>query len=154
MLPWCRHLEIYSAAIMLNIKGGFQAGAAKKSSGLGSGHDKKVKGMKGRFVPANRSMPLNPNARLLNQCENLLKKLMSQDYAWVFNTPVDVIKLNIPDFSNVVKSPMDLGTVKGRLNSGECTSPFFIFLLMLDLLLPMRRPIIHLGVMSISWLIR
>ncbi|XP_073151433.1 transcription factor GTE8-like isoform X2 [Henckelia pumila] len=102
---------------------GFQVGAAKKSSLLGSGLDKKVKGIKGRFVPANRSMPSNPNARLLKQCENLLKKLMSQDYAWVFNTPVDVVKLNIPDYSNVIKSPMDLGTIKGRFNSGEYASP-------------------------------
>ncbi|KZV56301.1 hypothetical protein F511_00298 [Dorcoceras hygrometricum] len=97
-----------------------QAGAAKKYSG---GNDTKVKGMKGRFEPANQSMPLNPNARLLKQCENLLKKLMSQDYAWVFNTPVDVVKLNIPDYSNVIKSPMDLGTVKGRLNSGVYAGP-------------------------------
>ncbi|XP_010550189.1 PREDICTED: transcription factor GTE9 [Tarenaya hassleriana] len=60
---------------------------------------------------------------LMKQCEALLKRLMSHQYAWVFNTPVDVIKLNIPDYLTVIKHPMDLGTVKSKLTSGTYSSP-------------------------------
>ena len=50
--------------------------------------------------------------------------------AWPFKTPVDSIKLNIPDYHNIVKNPMDLGTIKKRLvnryywNAAECQSDF------------------------------
>ncbi len=39
--------------------------------------------------------------------------------AWIFHEPVDPIKLGIPDYANVVKNPMDLTTIKGKLNSGK-----------------------------------
>ncbi|GFZ17410.1 nuclear protein X1 [Actinidia rufa] len=64
------------------------------------------------------------NAMLMKQCKTLLNRLMSHQYGWVFNTPVDVVvKLNIPDYFNVIKNPMDLGTVKSKLLSGEYSSP-------------------------------
>lgn len=63
------------------------------------------------------------NAVLLKQCETLLNRLMSHQYGWVFNTPVDIVKLNIPDYFSVIKHPMDLGTVKTKLLSGEYASP-------------------------------
>ncbi|XP_030457986.2 transcription factor GTE10-like isoform X2 [Syzygium oleosum] len=63
------------------------------------------------------------NAMLLKQCEALLNRLMSHQYGWVFNTPVDIVELNIPDYFSVIKHPMDLGTVKKKLLSGEYASP-------------------------------
>ncbi|XP_020528436.1 transcription factor GTE12 [Amborella trichopoda] len=45
----------------------------------------------------------------------LLKKLMLHPDAWVFNQPVDPVKLIIPDYFEVVKKPMDLGTVRSKL---------------------------------------
>ncbi|CAE6100910.1 unnamed protein product [Arabidopsis arenosa] len=60
---------------------------------------------------------------LMKQCEALLKRLMSHQYGWVFNTPVDVVKLNILDYFNVIKHPMDLGTVKNKLTSGTYSCP-------------------------------
>lgn len=63
------------------------------------------------------------NAMLMKQCENLLNKLMTHQHGWVFNAPVDVVELNIPDYFNVIKHPMDLGTIKGKLLSGEYSSP-------------------------------
>ncbi|KAM7279787.1 hypothetical protein ACFE04_006921 [Oxalis oulophora] len=60
---------------------------------------------------------------LTKDCDNLLKRLMSHKYSWVFNTPVDVVKLNIPDYFTVIKQPMDLGTVKRKLASKAYLSP-------------------------------
>ncbi|XP_073272032.1 transcription factor GTE8-like [Primulina huaijiensis] len=59
---------------------------------------------------------------LMKQCETLLHSLMSQKHAWVFNEPVDVVKLNIPDYHSIIKHPMDLGTIKGKLRSNQYSS--------------------------------
>lgn len=40
----------------------------------------------------------------------------------LFNEPVDAVALNIPEYHNVVKCPMDLGTIRARLESGGYTS--------------------------------
>ncbi|CAA7031423.1 unnamed protein product [Microthlaspi erraticum] len=60
---------------------------------------------------------------LMKQCEALLKRLMTHQYGWVFNTPVDVVKLNIMDYFTIIKHPMDLGTVKNKLASGTYSCP-------------------------------
>ncbi|GMH23439.1 hypothetical protein Nepgr_025282 [Nepenthes gracilis] len=63
------------------------------------------------------------SAMLIKQCEDLLNKLMSHQYGWVFNAPVDAVKLNIPDYFMIIKHPMDLGTIKGNIAKGEYLSP-------------------------------
>lgn len=60
---------------------------------------------------------------LRKQCENLLKKVMAHQHGWVFNKPVDVVALKIPDYFKVIKKPMDLGTIKEKLGSGNYSSP-------------------------------
>ncbi|KAI4366913.1 hypothetical protein MLD38_022715 [Melastoma candidum] len=60
---------------------------------------------------------------LMKQCDTLLKRVMDHQYGWVFNKPVDVKALNIPDYFDVIKHPMDLGTVKSRLGSGAYSNP-------------------------------
>ena len=37
----------------------------------------------------------------------------------IFNEPVNAKALKLPDYHRIVKQPMDLGTVKGRLLSLE-----------------------------------
>ncbi|XP_010485368.1 PREDICTED: transcription factor GTE9 isoform X3 [Camelina sativa] len=59
----------------------------------------------------------------MKQCEILLKRLMSHQHGWLFKTPVDVVKLNIPDYFTIIKHPMDLGTVKTKLTSGTYSNP-------------------------------
>ncbi|CAA0816542.1 Transcription factor GTE10 [Striga hermonthica] len=60
---------------------------------------------------------------LMKQCDALLTRLMGHQLAWIFNEPVDIVKHNIPDYFNVIKHPMDLGTVKSKLLSNQYSSP-------------------------------
>mmetsp|Transcript_5196 Transcript_5196/g.7644 ORF Transcript_5196/g.7644 Transcript_5196/m.7644 type:complete len:805 (-) Transcript_5196:112-2526(-) len=57
-------------------------------------------------------------ADIFKELKKLLKNLMKHKFAWVFNEPVDPIKLNLPTYFEVIKHPMDLGTVKDRLDRG------------------------------------
>ncbi|KAG7575535.1 Bromodomain-like superfamily [Arabidopsis thaliana x Arabidopsis arenosa] len=79
-----------------------------------------------RVLPftATKPEPVTTSTMLrMKQCETLLKRLMSQQNCWLFNTPVDVVKLNIPDYFSIIKHPMDLGTVKSKLTSGTYSTP-------------------------------
>ncbi|KAL4333350.1 hypothetical protein GQ457_07G015000 [Hibiscus cannabinus] len=55
-------------------------------------------------------------SQFFKRCSNLLGKLMKHKFGWVFNKPVDVKGLGLHDYYTIVKHPMDLGTVKTRLN--------------------------------------
>ena len=48
-----------------------------------------------------------------------LKRIMKMKEADPFNNPVDPVKLGIPDYLEVVQRPMDLGTIRDRLEKGE-----------------------------------
>lgn len=37
--------------------------------------------------------------------------------AWVFHSPVDPVALNIPEYPNIIKHPMDLSTVQKKLRN-------------------------------------
>ncbi|KAG2689175.1 hypothetical protein I3760_09G128500 [Carya illinoinensis] len=50
-----------------------------------------------------------------SQCSTIVKKLMSHPAGWVFNKPVDPVALNIPDYFTIISNPMDLGTIKFKL---------------------------------------
>ncbi|GLJ29805.1 hypothetical protein SUGI_0588590 [Cryptomeria japonica] len=62
-------------------------------------------------------------AEVMKQCGLLLTKLMKHRFGWVFNTPVDVIGLGLHDYNAIIKHPMDLGTVKSKLNESQYGSP-------------------------------
>lgn len=53
--------------------------------------------------------------RVSLQCASILKSLTSHRYSWVFIKPVDPVALNIPDYFTVISRPMDLGTIKSKL---------------------------------------
>lgn len=56
---------------------------------------------------------------LLLECKAVLKHLMEHKHGWLFNDPVDPKKLDIPDYPSVIKHPMDLGTIKSKLDKKE-----------------------------------
>lgn len=41
-----------------------------------------------------------------------------------FRTPVDPVALDIPDYFDIVKKPMDLSTIKSKLDNGSYTDPW------------------------------
>ncbi|VVB08162.1 unnamed protein product [Arabis nemorensis] len=52
---------------------------------------------------------------LSSQCFALLRLLREHQLGWLFNKPVDPVKLKIPDYFSVISKPMDLGTIKSKL---------------------------------------
>jgi E1A/CREB-binding protein len=61
-------------------------------------------------------------------CEALLptlKKLIQQDPESIpFRSPVDPINLGIPDYLDIIKKPMDMGTIEDKLKKGEYSDPW------------------------------
>ncbi|XP_022738232.1 transcription factor GTE8-like isoform X3 [Durio zibethinus] len=112
-------LERVNQAIeLMNLQG-------KKRPFGGNNGARKKKSTSGRFESLKPTVAVNnSNAYMMRQCDTLLNRLMQHKFGWVFNNPVDVVKLNIPDYFTVIKHPMDLGTVKKRITSGQCSSPF------------------------------
>jgi hypothetical protein len=55
--------------------------------------------------------------------DRILKELWKHKDAWIFYEPVDPIKFNIPDYYNIIREPMDLGTLKSNLKQGIYNSP-------------------------------
>ncbi|CAK1548329.1 unnamed protein product [Leptosia nina] len=72
--------------------------------------------------------------RITNQLQflqkNVIKAVWKHKFAWPFHQPVDAKKLNLPDYHKIIKKPMDLGTIKKRLESNyyysaqECIQDF------------------------------
>ncbi len=53
------------------------------------------------------------------KCVEIMKVLQGHEYYWVFSDPVDPVKLGLPDYFDVIKKPMDLGTVQKKLDTGQ-----------------------------------
>ncbi|XP_044157637.1 bromodomain testis-specific protein [Bufo gargarizans] len=72
--------------------------------------------------------------RLTNQLQYLekvvLKTLWKHNFSWPFQQPVDAAKLNLPDYYKIIKNPMDLSTIRKRLEYNyypralDCTQDF------------------------------
>ena len=49
----------------------------------------------------------------------MLKGLQQHQHGWVFNAPVDPVELALPDYFEIIKRPMDLGTIQRKLESSS-----------------------------------
>ncbi|OQR88642.1 histone acetyltransferase [Thraustotheca clavata] len=58
-----------------------------------------------------------PVAVLKKKLEVLLRRMMEHKFGWVFSTPVDPVLLNIPNYFDIIRRPMDFGTIKKKLDA-------------------------------------
>ncbi|KAJ8663637.1 hypothetical protein O0I10_000885 [Lichtheimia ornata] len=76
--------------------------------------------------PANTDQPPAENAIMSPRdkqfCNNLLKSLKKNPHALPFLVAVDPVALNCPDYPDIVKNPMDLGTIQTKLHSDQYDS--------------------------------
>ncbi|XP_037328574.2 bromodomain-containing protein 4-like isoform X3 [Pungitius pungitius] len=76
------------------------------------------------------SRPKRQTNQLQFLLKEVLKTLWKHHFAWPFQAPVDAIKLGLPDYYKIIKIPMDMGTIKKRLenhyywNAHECIQDF------------------------------
>ncbi|NWS35351.1 BRDT protein, partial [Polioptila caerulea] len=60
----------------------------------------------------------------------VMKAMWRHNFSWPFHQPVDAAALNLPDYYTIIKKPMDLGTIKKRLEhnyytkAAECIEDF------------------------------
>lgn len=55
----------------------------------------------------------------IKYCNTMLKALRRHPDSGPFLDPVDPVALNVPDYYNIIKNPMDLTTLQTNLNSGK-----------------------------------
>jgi hypothetical protein len=63
----------------------------------------------------------------LKKCKNILAALKKHRSATPFLRPVDPAQLNCPDYFEIIKEPMDLGTVEKKLRNNSYNSPYQFF---------------------------
>jgi len=51
-------------------------------------------------------------------CRQTLSIVMNHQFAFPFNAPVDVVALNIPDYLEKIKHPMDFSTIQKKFDGG------------------------------------
>ncbi|XP_026177052.1 bromodomain-containing protein 3b isoform X1 [Mastacembelus armatus] len=62
----------------------------------------------------------------MKHCDAILKEMLSKKhaaYAWPFYKPVDAEALELHDYHDIIKHPMDLSTVRKKMDKGEYGDP-------------------------------
>uniref|UniRef100_A0A453T9R5 Bromo domain-containing protein n=1 Tax=Aegilops tauschii subsp. strangulata TaxID=200361 RepID=A0A453T9R5_AEGTS len=72
--------------------------------------------------PSSNNKAGSMNASKTRVCRNILGKLMDHPGGWLFHKPVDPDLFGIPDYFDVIRNPMDLGTVKKKLTNKNYSS--------------------------------
>eukprot|EP01088_Endostelium_zonatum_P001886 TRINITY_DN1226_c0_g1_i2.p1 TRINITY_DN1226_c0_g1~~TRINITY_DN1226_c0_g1_i2.p1 ORF type:complete len:635 (-),score=196.30 TRINITY_DN1226_c0_g1_i2:87-1991(-) len=72
-----------------------------------------------KYVPRDKPVEEVKLGFEMKQCQTTLRALFKQRLVWPFVEPVDPVELNIPDYFDIITHPMDLGTIKENLESGE-----------------------------------
>lgn len=121
-----------------NSSGVAATGGGTSGGGLGSKeppprNEPYVDPINGIVQPPTVPPPDRPG-RNTNQLQYIIKTVMKSiwkhQFSWPFQQPVDAKKLNLPDYHKIIRQPMDLGTIKKRLennyywSSDECIQDF------------------------------
>ena len=72
--------------------------------------------------PQHRVGPKGRLSESLKYCNEVLRELFGKKhsgYAWPFYKPVDAETLGLHDYHLIIKQPMDLGTIKRKMDSRE-----------------------------------
>ncbi|MCL4119603.1 UNVERIFIED_CONTAM: hypothetical protein GTU68_063271, partial [Idotea baltica] len=72
--------------------------------------------------PQHSSKPKGKVSESYKICKEILKELFSKKhsgYAWPFYKPVDAELLGLSDYHQIIAHPMDLGTVKNKMDNRE-----------------------------------
>ncbi|XP_039902598.1 bromodomain-containing protein 3-like isoform X1 [Simochromis diagramma] len=62
----------------------------------------------------------------MKHCDAILKEMLSKKhaaYAWPFYKPVDAEALELHDYHDIIKHPMDLSTIRKKMDKGEYSDP-------------------------------
>jgi hypothetical protein len=119
------------AALIASFVSRLEAEAVARSSqpgGAAAGPNKRP------YVPIGEEGPEAKRARVMHErearrkavwdeCQKILDRLRKNTNSANFAQPVDAIKLNIPDYYRIITSPMDLGTVKKKLQTRQYSNP-------------------------------
>ncbi|KAK9286209.1 hypothetical protein L1049_014594 [Liquidambar formosana] len=94
----------------------------KSSRSLGSASINQISSVVGERPPQKESMIPRQDPRYnkeeLKAALMVIKKVMKMDAAEPFNVPVNPIALGIPDYFDVIDTPMDFGTIFCNLENG------------------------------------
>lgn len=59
-------------------------------------------------------LPQAEQAKVLRQCRSIVRRFMAMKDSVPFRRPVDPVAYGIPDYFDIIKQPMDLGTIEVR----------------------------------------
>lgn len=122
-------------------KSSFQGGLTEKATPANSGPAPAMNAPE-RFIPSMSGLQRRESSRMsrlpsrleeddpqaqmdrcMDRCRQIIKELQDADIQKIFGAPVDPIALGIPTYFDVIKDPMDLGTIQTKMDNNEIDSP-------------------------------
>jgi len=112
---------------------GGPSGVQSPPGRMGSDPEPALEPVNGQVFPPYMPSDAHPgrNTNQLQYLKNVvMKAVWKHQFGWPFHTPVDAMKLNIPDYHKIIKHPMDFGCIKKRLENNyywsakECIKDF------------------------------
>lgn len=79
---------------------------------------KKVKEKAPKVHKPHASQAAGMSLQDVTACKSLIKKLLKDKKSFIFRAPVDPVKAGALDYFDIVKNPMDIGTMSAKLNAG------------------------------------
>lgn len=101
----------------------FYLTASKNQLNTSKGKDKRILNIKKQQQDASRreAAAAKRMQELMRQFSTILRNTTQHEWAWPFMNPVEVERLGLHDYYEVIKKPMDLGTIKNRMEAKDGT---------------------------------